>query len=269
MLPEPRQAEIDGRILSWREAGSGPALVLVHGIGTDSRLWEPQFAAFAEAHRVIAWDAPGYGASQPFASESPAKDDYVRALRGLLSHLNVGRCHIVGHSLGAVMVAGLCAAGFRPLTVTLMHPVAGAARLDLAKREQVRRGRIDEMRRLGPVEFAKTRGAAILGRALSPAARERAIDNMSKVSADGYLQAWEMMCAADLFADLGAIDAPVLVLGGGDDPVAPEASCRDIAGRLEGSTLKIFEGVGHSLPAEAPGALNESLAAFWSKTREG
>ncbi len=269
MLPEPRQAEIDGRLLSWREAGSGPALVLVHGIGTDSRLWEAQFAAFAPNHRVIAWDAPGYGASQPFVSERPAKVDYVRALRGLLTHLNVDRCHIVGHSLGAVMVAGLCAAGFQPLTVTLIHPVAGAARLDPARREQVRRGRIDDMRRLGPVEFAKTRGAAILGRALLPAARERAVENMAKVSADGYLQAWEMMCAADLFADLGALDAPVLVLGGGDDPVAPEASCRDIASRIEGSTLKIFDGVGHSLPAEAPETLNETLAAFLSKARAG
>lgn len=261
MMPQPTTARIAGRQLAWREAGSGAPLVLVHGIGTDSRLWAPQFAAFAPRHRVIAWDAPGYGTSEGFQGPATAAD-YADALEGLLRHLGVISPHLLGHSLGAVMVAALCGRGVTARSVTLMHPVTGMGRMDPVKREQVRAGRIQEMKTLGPAGFAEARGGAILGTAVSDDARRKAIANMAQVSADGYLQAWGMMCGADLFAQLGHIRAPAMVLCGLDDPVAPPASCREIAARLPGAVLKTFEGVGHSLPAEAPAQLNETLADF-------
>jgi pimeloyl-ACP methyl ester carboxylesterase len=260
MLPQPVTARIDGRQLAWREAGSGRPLVLVHGIGTDSRLWEPQFTAFAPRYRVIAWDAPGYGASDGFR-DTPAAGDYAAALESLMRHLGIVSPHLVGHSLGAVMVAALCGRGVAAQSVTLMHPVAGAGRMEAGKREQLRAARINDMRTLGPAGFAQARGGAILGKAMPEDARRNAIANMAQVSADGYLQAWEMMCGADLFAELRHVVAPALVLCGLDDPVAPLKSCQEIAAQL-GAPLKTFEGVGHSLPAEAPALLNETLAAF-------
>lgn len=259
-LPQPLTARIDGRQLAWREAGAGRPLVLVHGIGTDSRLWEPQFDAFASKYRVIAWDAPGYGTSAGF-TQVPSANDYAAALEGLLRHLGVISPHLLGHSLGAIMVATLCRRGLAAQTVTLMHPVAGAGRMDPAKREQLRTARINDMRSLGPAGFARARGGAILGSAMAEDARQKAIANMAQVTADGYLAAWEMMCGADLFAALDHIRAPAMVLCGGDDPVAPLKSCEEIAARLR-APLKTFPGVGHSLPAEAPAQLNETLAAF-------
>lgn len=267
-LPSPRTTLIDGRQLSWREAGEGPALVLVHGIGTDSRLWDLQFGTFASGYRVVAWDAPGYGASSPFPAAAPSKRDYADALSRLLAHLRIDRPHIVGHSLGAVMVAALCRDGLQPMSVTLMHPVTGAGRLDPEKRAQIRKARIDDMRSLGPKAFAQARGPSILGKAMSEGARMQAVANMAEVTADGYLQAWEMMCGASIFDDLDAIGAPCMVLCGGDDPVAPEASCREIAARLPpGAIFRLFPGVGHSLPAEDPSGLNLTLASFLDTVR--
>jgi pimeloyl-ACP methyl ester carboxylesterase len=47
---------IDVRQLAYREAGSGPPIVFLLGLGGNSASWEPQFEAFAGSHRVVAWD---------------------------------------------------------------------------------------------------------------------------------------------------------------------------------------------------------------------
>ena len=67
-------ADADSRIVragdatfSYLEAGSGPALVLLHGIGSAAASFRHQLEALSARFRVVAWDAPGYGASTPFA----------------------------------------------------------------------------------------------------------------------------------------------------------------------------------------------------------
>ena len=58
--------DVDGPI-AWREAGEGPVVVLLHGLGGSRTAWEPQLATCRRRRRVVAWDLPGYGASAPLA----------------------------------------------------------------------------------------------------------------------------------------------------------------------------------------------------------
>lgn len=80
--------------------GSGPTILLVHGIGASSTSWEPVFDLLADrGAEVIAVDLPGHGRS------SKERGDYslgalACTLRDLLDHLGVERCVLVGHSLG-------------------------------------------------------------------------------------------------------------------------------------------------------------------------
>ena len=61
-LPEPRTVRADGIAISVRDSGgSGPALLLLHGLGGASESWAFQFGALGARYRVIAWDMPGYG----------------------------------------------------------------------------------------------------------------------------------------------------------------------------------------------------------------
>jgi pimeloyl-ACP methyl ester carboxylesterase len=110
--------------------GSGPPLLLVHGIGGTRRIWDPIVEPLAVDHEVIAVDLPGFGDSTPLPDDvAPQPAALARALAGLLDERGIETADLVGSSLGAWVslefarlgrarsVTGLCPAGFwsRPL----------------------------------------------------------------------------------------------------------------------------------------------------------
>src|SRR3954470_4656686 len=90
--------------ICYREAGAGPALVLLHGIGSSSASWVFQLESLA-GYRLIAWDGPGYGASTLLPVPQPGPEDYARALHGFLERLLLKDVVLVGNSLGCLMAA--------------------------------------------------------------------------------------------------------------------------------------------------------------------
>lgn len=105
-LPPRRSLRQASLTLAWREAGSGPAVVFLHGLLGNADSWVLQFADLAASHRVVAWDAPGYGGSSPLGPDIAA---YADALAVLLARLGLEGATVVGHSMGGV-VAALAAA---------------------------------------------------------------------------------------------------------------------------------------------------------------
>lgn len=93
------EVQLHGHRLSYRLAGDGPPILLVHGITSSSRTWEAVIDGLAEHHTVIAPDLPGHG-----SSDKPRGDyslgAYASALRDLLVVLGLPEVTIVGHSLG-------------------------------------------------------------------------------------------------------------------------------------------------------------------------
>src|SRR6201992_4474586 len=90
---------IHGYKRAFRSAGSGPALLLIHGIGDNSTTWNGIQAKLAQRFTVIAPDLLGHGKSdKPRADYSAAA--YANGMRDLLSVLDIERVTIVGHSLG-------------------------------------------------------------------------------------------------------------------------------------------------------------------------
>jgi pimeloyl-ACP methyl ester carboxylesterase len=260
-LPDLQTTTIDGRKLAWREAGRGPSVVLVHGIGGQSRSWRHQLADFRDTFRTIAWDAPGYGGSDP--APAPIVDAYAGALAALLGHLGVREPHLVGHSLGSIMIASACRDhGITPASLTFLQPVTGSGTLPDDERERIRQARIADMRKLGPAEFATQRGRLILSKQATPRAVDEAMEVMRAVPEAGYLTAWDMMCNADLFALLEQ-RRPTLVICGSDDPVCPPASARTIADAVDGAVYHCLDGVGHYAAIEAPQRLNVLLRGFF------
>jgi pimeloyl-ACP methyl ester carboxylesterase len=90
---------IHGYRRAFRVAGSGPALLLIHGVGCDSKSWEPVLAKLAQRFTVIAPDLLGHGESdKPRADYSlPA---FANGMRDLLAALGIDRVTVVGHSFG-------------------------------------------------------------------------------------------------------------------------------------------------------------------------
>ena len=105
-FPAPTEAEIHGHRVSYRIAGDGPVLVLVHGITSTSETWRRVMAPLAERYCVIAPDLRGHGQS------AGPRGDYslgahASGVRDLLVTLERERATFVGHSLGGGIVMQL------------------------------------------------------------------------------------------------------------------------------------------------------------------
>jgi pimeloyl-ACP methyl ester carboxylesterase len=95
---------IHGYRRAYVRAGSGPAILLIHGIGDSSDTWRPVLEELAEHHTVIAPDLLGHGRSEkPRADYSIAA--YANGMRDLLSVLEIDRVTVIGHSLGGGVAA--------------------------------------------------------------------------------------------------------------------------------------------------------------------
>ena len=90
---------IHGYRRAFRMAGSGPALLLIHGLGCDSATWDPVFDELAKSFTVIAPDLLGHGGSaKPRGDYSVA--GYANGMRDLLTVLGISRVTVIGHSFG-------------------------------------------------------------------------------------------------------------------------------------------------------------------------
>ncbi|OBK23925.1 alpha/beta fold hydrolase [Mycobacterium asiaticum] len=103
-VPKLQYRTIHGHRRAFRIAGSGPVIVLLHGVGDSSTTWEPVHAKLAQRFTVIAPDMLGHGESdKPRADYSLAS--FANGLRDLLTALEIDRVTLVGHSLGGGVAA--------------------------------------------------------------------------------------------------------------------------------------------------------------------
>jgi pimeloyl-ACP methyl ester carboxylesterase len=261
--PLQRAVVAGGRTMAYREAGRGPALVLLHGIGSNSASWRPQLALLADRFHVIAWDAPGYGGSDPLVPAEPTPQDYAAALLELVNSLGILRFSLLGHSWGALIAAAFArhhAARVTALILANASPGYAAASLDI-RRARVD-GRIADMQELGPAGLAAKRAAALLSPNAPAAAVEAVRAVMSQLRPDGYAQAARMLGTANILDDARVITVPTLVIGATGDTVTPEEGNRRIATTIPGAHYASLIGPGHASYVEDPAAFNAQVTGF-------
>ena len=97
--PEVEYLTIHGHERAFIKVGSGPALLLLHGLGCDHTTWQPVISSLARRYTVIAPDLLGHGRSaKPRADYSVG--GYANGMRDLLTVLGIDRVTVVGHSFG-------------------------------------------------------------------------------------------------------------------------------------------------------------------------
>jgi pimeloyl-ACP methyl ester carboxylesterase len=108
--------------LAHTRTGAGEPLVLLHGLGSSRRAWDPVMPALAERFDVIAVDLPGFGDSEPLPPEvEPRPAALAAAVAGLLDGLGITTPHVAGNSLGGWVALEL--AGIRPVaSLALLSP---------------------------------------------------------------------------------------------------------------------------------------------------
>jgi pimeloyl-ACP methyl ester carboxylesterase len=279
---------LHGREVAYVESGSGPVLLLIHGMAGTSETWEAVIEPLAREHTVIATDLPGHGASAPGAGDY-SLGSLASGLRDLLIALGHERATLVGHSLGGG-IAMQFAYQFPELTERLVlvssgglgrevSPVLRAAALpgaDLFIAATAGPGRV--------AGSALARGLAAVGL--------RANADVAEV-ARGYASLGDRSHRAAFLATLRSVvgtegqrihagdrlylagGVPVLIIWGRRDRMIPVAHAEHAHKEIPGSRLEIFDSAGHMPQLEAPARfvavlerfLEETEPAEWSSER--
>lgn len=257
--------------VSYREAAAQSTngnealpLVLLHGIGSGAASWVQQFEVLGGARRVLAWDAPGYGASTPVASASPVAADYARVLHDWLDAAGVTRCVLVGHSLGAIIAGAFAAAHPQRVSgLLLISPAGGYGAADPQVRADKRAARLSMLAELGPQGLAQTRSANMLSPHAGDDARAWVRWNMARVIPQGYAQATHLLANADLAADLAQCvgRVPMAVAVGAQDCITPPAACERLAHAAQ-APFDTIARAGHAGYIEQPDAYNALIDSF-------
>lgn len=257
-----------GASLRYLAAGSGPPILLVHGLGGSAFNWIAVAPALARRHRVLVPDLPGHGGSAPLPSLETL-DPVADALADLLRCEEAEPALVVGHSLGGLV--GVRLAVRRPEAVAAL--VLAAAAGISSTRPRVRYGLevlgvLRPGRRLAPHRAriaASPRLRALVFAwwgASDPAA-------LPPPAVDGFLAGWERhtdtlstaraMAVDDVRADLARVRCPCLVLWGARDNQVSIADGFEYARRLR-ARLRVIPDCGHLLIGERPDAVLDAVA---------
>jgi 3-oxoadipate enol-lactonase len=258
----------DGARIAWEEAGDGPVVLLVHGIGSSRRTWDSMVGPLvASGHRVVRLDLRGFGDSVS-PPGSFGMDDFLGDLVAFVDALGLGELHLVGHSLGGMIAQ----------RYALEHP--GRIRsLTLASTTSHSGRRADAFARL-MVTLAENGYDAVLE---NPALREQAEGTLREAFPQGAplamlrrgmeqpnparANAWRACIAFSTKDRLGEIRCPALVAHGTADMLIPFRAGELVAQAIRGARWVVEEGAGHSLPKERAGSFGQALAELLREAR--
>lgn len=243
------------------EAGDGPPVVMLHGLGWDSSLWYPTLAQLAPRYRAIAADTRGHGESDK--PEGPYSiDGFAADWAALLDRMNVTRATVIGLSQGGMIAQALAVR--RPDLVSSLVLVATACKSSPAAREHMEQ-RIAALADIGPEAAARVAAEGIFSpawRAANPAALQRFLHWRCMAASAPLTAAMRAVYGFDLSAELPSLRIPTLVVSGSADTLIKPGTTAEIAALIPGAVLRSIEGAGHIIPVEAPDAFAATLHDF-------
>jgi len=258
-----KYATVFGAKLHYLEAGSGPAVILVHGLGGDASNWAPTIGPLSQKYRVIVPDQIGFGKSdKPLINYRVGT--LVDFLDGFYKELKLDRASLVGNSLGGWTVAAFAIAHPEKVDRLVLVDAAGFAvtgDLDPKVLNGLNPSTRDAVKQMLPLVFHNTQMFA----------SDAAIDSFfaRRVGAgDGYtIQRFidSIIRGEDVLdKKLGSVKAPTLVLWGREDGLTPLAMGERFKKQINGSQLFIIEKCGHVPQLEKAAEFNTALMKFLS-----
>jgi pimeloyl-ACP methyl ester carboxylesterase len=243
--------ERDGVEIHYESRGAGPAVLLSHGYGATSRMWDGQVAAFADRYRIVTWDMRGHGQSgDPADPLAYSHALTVGDMAAVLDACGAEKAVIGGLSLGGVMSLGFHIAHPERVSALVLcdtgpgfrNPDARAAWNErvLARAKELEEKGFEAFRGGGETRLGSHRSA----RGLAGAAR-------------GMLAQFD----DSLIQSLPTIRVPTLVLVGSEDRNFLGAADY-MAGKIPGARKAVIQGAGHADNLDQPEAFNQAVGKF-------
>jgi pimeloyl-ACP methyl ester carboxylesterase len=272
---EPTTIKLHGRPVTYAQAGSGPVLLLIHGMGGTFENWQAVIEPLARAHTVIAPDLPGHGTSAPGAGDYSI-GALAAGLRDLLIALGHERATLVGHSLGGG-IAMQFAYQFPEMTERLVLVSSGGLGREVSpvlRAAALPGANLFIAATAGPgrtVGSALARVLAVVG--LRPNADVAEVLRGYASLADPDRRAAFLATLRSVIHTGGqrvyagdrlylAEGMPVLIIWGARDPIIPRHHGENAHEAIPGSQLEVFDGVGHLPQLEAPGPFIAVIERF-------
>lgn len=245
--------------LPVRRAGAGEPLVLVHGFLGGSAQWAAEIAQFSRHFDVIAPDLAGFGA----ASDRIAPHDmaaHARAVLDTLDALGVGRFHLLGHSMGGMVVQEMVHQA--PGRVQRLVLYATAAQGSIPGRFETMQRSRERVAEEGVERVARRIAATwLLERERSPAYGALAALAL-QASAEAAMAGLDAMEGWDGRARLAAIDVPTLVLWGEHDRSYAWPLIEALWRGIPGASLAVLPACAHALHCERPALFHTLVLEF-------
>jgi 3-oxoadipate enol-lactonase len=262
-----RSVVIDGRRLSYREAGTGLPVVLLHAFPLNADMWAPQLAAVPEGIRLIAPDLQGFGASEPEAAAARlprSVDEHAADVVALLDRLGLDRAVVGGLSMGGYVTFAVYRRSPARVRAVVLADTRAVADTDEGRAARRRlQAQVDEegvgavVRELLPkllsAETHRRRPDLV-------AAIQRLIEAASPLAVTAALEC--LRTRPDSTALLPSLRRPALVLVGADDALTPVAESERMHAALPTSRLVVIPQAGHLSNLEQPDAFNAALFDF-------
>ncbi len=258
-----------GGTMAYHHVGEGEAVILVHGIPTNSGLWRNVIPPLADQFAVYALDMIGYGASDKPTDQDLSVAAQADYLADFMDAVGIESAHLVGHDIGGGVVQAFAVRNpSRVKKVVLIDSIAydswpepGIARLKEPVWDEI-------MQRLDIAKgFRK-------GLEQGMVQKDRITDEVVNLYADpfrdpegrmAYLRAARALDSRDLLditEEVEAIDKPVLILWGVEDVFQKVEYGHRLADALADAQLHIIEGAGHFLPEDQPETVAQYVKEF-------
>jgi pimeloyl-ACP methyl ester carboxylesterase len=272
--------------ISYTIYGKGKPVVLLHGFGEDSSIWNEQVSFLKEHCLLIVPDLPGSGKSSLISLKSGVRrlestddpdsslltpdfvsiEDYADCIHALLIHENIPRCIMLGHSMGGYITLAFAEKYSSLLTAFgLIHSTAFA---DSEEKKKTREKSIALIEEYGVMAFLKNTIPNLFGAKFKAAHPEKVsalIEAGSAFSKEALQQYTRAMMLRPDRTHVLSNRLPVIFVIGTEDVAAPPDDVIKQASLPNISYIHVLQDIGHMSMWEAPEKLNQQLLAFLSE----
>jgi 3-oxoadipate enol-lactonase len=240
--------------------GRGPALVLIHSLGTSSTLWRDAIAHWKSRYTVVAMDCRGHGKST--SNGGVTLEDVASDLYALMKVLKLGSADVIGISMGGPVAAWLYT--FAP---ELIRSIVLADTFISIPEAQPRLAILTKkLETMSMNEFGKEYASQTLLPATAPERHQALIASIANMSSQAYLETVRSIFSQDIRAALAGIKIPVLVVVGDQDQRAPVAMSKEIVSLIPGARMEIIPDAGHLANIDNPAAFYCAIDQFFESS---
>jgi 3-oxoadipate enol-lactonase len=256
--PRPRPLSVDS---ASAIEGTGPTIVMVHGIGSHMQGWNFIVENLKSDFRCVTFDLRGHGVS-PETGENFGMEELVADLEALRLRLELDRFHLMGHSLGA-MVAASYARRFadRPRSLALFSTAAFRNAEDKARI----RALVEDIRQNGlsaSLDRLVRRWYTDRFIEANPEFIARRKEHLLRMNQRVLLNVFEIYAEYEMGPWLHEIGLPTLIVTGEDDPGCNPRLNGQISKAMPNAQLVILTGLKHSILVEGADALADIIRRF-------